>query len=116
MRIVRQFLIIIAICFIGELLKFIIPMPIPAGIYGMVLLFLALELKIIKVEQIGDTARYLIDIMSIMFIPAGVGLISTWDALKSIWLQVVVICLVSTVVVMAVSGIVTQTVMRKEKK
>ncbi len=116
MKYVRQFLIIIAVCFLGELLKFAIPLPIPAGIYGMILLFAALQLRIIKVESIGETARFLIEIMPVMFLPAGVGLITSWDALQSFWIQLIVISIVSTVIVMAVSGVVTQIIMRKGKK
>ena len=114
MKFIKQFLWITAFCLAGELLKYFIPLPIPAGIYGMALMFIALETGLLKVAAISDTARFLIDVMPIMFIPAGVGLISSWDALKPIWLQVVVITLVSTVLVMGFTGLVTQAVIRRE--
>ena len=110
MKYVRQLLIILFVSFLGELLKYIIPLSIPASIYGMVLLFLALELKILKVSDIKETSNFLIEIMPLMFVPAGVGL------LQSIWIQVVVITLISTVIVMGVSGSITQFVIRKGKK
>lgn len=69
----------------------------------MVLLFLALELKILKVSDIKETSNFLIEIMPLMFVPAGVGLLDSWGALQSIWIQVVVITLISTVIVMGVS-------------
>lgn len=116
MKYVKQFLIIIAISFLGEIFKFLIPISIPASIYGMVLLFLALETKIIKVSDIKETSSFLIEIMPLMFVPAGVGLLDSWNTLKPIWVQVVVITLLSTVIVMAVSGSVTQWVIRKGKK
>ena len=116
MRYVRQFLILILICFIGELFKWFIPLPIPAGIYGMVILFAALETGILKLSSIEETAKFLIDIMPIMFIPAGVGLISSWDAVKGIWPQVMIITIVSTVVVLGASGRITQAMMHREKK
>lgn len=115
MKYIKQFFIIILISFLGELLKYLIPLPIPASIYGMILLFLALELKILKVSDVKETSSFLIEIMPIMFVPAGVGLLESWDALAPIWLQVVIITIVSTIVVMAVSGIVTQWVLRREK-
>ena len=99
MKYVRQLLIILFISFLGELLKYIIPLSIPASIYGMVLLFLALELKILKVSDIKETSNFLIEIMPLMFVPAGVGLLDSWGALQSIWIQVVVITLISTVTV-----------------
>ena len=75
MKYVRQLLIILFVSFFGELLKYIIPLSIPASIYGMVLLFLALELKILKVSDIKETSNFLIEIMPLMFVPAGVGLL-----------------------------------------
>ena len=116
MKYVRQFLIILFISFLGELLKHIIPLSIPASIYGMLLLFLALEFKILKVSDIKETSNFLIEIMPLMFVPAGVGLLDSWGALQPIWIQVVVITLISTVVVMGVSGSITQFVIRKGKK
>lgn len=54
--------------------------------------------------------------MPLMFIPAGVGLLESWDTLGEIWLPVLVITAVSTVIVMAVTGHVTQFVIRAAKK
>lgn len=115
MKYIKQFFIIILLSFLGELLKYLIPLPIPASIYGMVLLFLALELKVIRVSDVKETSSFLIEIMPVMFVPAGVGLLESWEALAPIWIQVVIITIVSTVVVMAVSGLVTQWMLRKGK-
>lgn len=116
MKYIKQFFIILLLSFLGELLKYLIPLPIPASIYGMVLLFLALELKIIRVSDVKETSSFLIEIMPVMFVPAGVGLLESWDALAPIWIQVVIITIVSTVIVMAVSGLVTQWMLRKGKR
>lgn len=83
MKYVRQFLIILVISFIGELLRYYIPLKIPASIYGLVLLFAALELRIIKLVSIRETSRFLIEIMPLMFVPAGVGLLSSWGVFKA---------------------------------
>ena len=111
MKYVRQLLIILFVSFFGELLKYIIPLSIPASIYGMVLLFLALELKILKVSDIKETSNFLIEIMPPMFIPAAVGLIVTWSDLKAILLPVLVITCITTVFVMVVTGRTAQAVM-----
>ncbi|MGN0351127.1 MAG: CidA/LrgA family protein [Roseburia sp.] len=116
MKYIRQFCVILAVSFLGEVLKTILPFPIPASIYGLVLMFLALEFKIIKLEQVKETGKYLIEIMPLMFIPAGVGLLEAWGDLKPICVQVVVIMVVSTIVVMGISGRVTQWVIRSERK
>lgn len=116
MKFLRQFMIILAISFIGEVLKYIVPLPIPASIYGLVILFIALETGIIKLSAVKDTAKFLIEIMPLMFIPAGVGLLESWGVLQPVLLPVAVITVVSTIIVMGVSGVVTQVVIRREKK
>ena len=88
MKFLRQFMIILAISFIGEVLKYIVPLPIPASIYGLVILFIALETGIIKLSAVKDTAKFLIEIMPVMFIPAGVGLMASWGILKPMLLPV----------------------------
>ena len=113
MKFVLQFLIIMVFAFVGELLHYFIPLPIPASIYGIVLLFLALELKVAKVSDIEQTSSFLIAIMPLMFLPPAVGVIESWDLIQGAWLPYVVVTVVSTVVVMAVSGRVTQRIIRK---
>lgn len=116
MRYLKQFSIILFISALGELLNYFLPLPVPASVYGMVLMLGALLSGILRVEQVHDAAAFLIEIMPVMFIPAGVGLLESWDVLAPIWLPVVVITVVTTVLVMAVTGQVTQLVIRKEKQ
>ena len=116
MKYLKQFLIILAISFIGEILKYIVPLPIPASIYGMVIMFICLQTKILKLDDVKSVGKFLIEIMPVMFIPAGVGLMESWGELKAVLVPVLVITLVSTIVVMVVSGRVTQAVIRLEKK
>lgn len=115
MKYLIQFLIIIAFSFMGELLHYCLPLPIPASIYGIVLLFAALELKWVKVKDIRETSGFLIAVMPVMFIPAAVGLIDSWRSIGNAWLAYIVVTVVSTFVVMAVSGWVTQYVIRSNK-
>ena len=91
MKYFRQFFLILAISFAGEILHMVLPLPVPASIYGLVLMLLALVTGIVKIEQVKDTAVFLIEIMPVMFIPAGAGLVESWSALKPICVQVVVI-------------------------
>lgn len=117
MRYVKQFAIIIMISFVGELLKEFLPFPVPASIYGLVLMLLALVLGIIKVEQVSDVSTFLLDVMPVMFIPASVGLMESWHVMQSILIPAVILCVVGTVIVMVVSGHVTQyVIMRAEKR
>ena len=66
-----------AFAFAGELLHHFIPLPIPASIYGIVLLYIALELKLVKVKDIKETSSFLISIMPIMFLPPAVGIVQS---------------------------------------
>ena len=86
------------------------------GIYGIVLLFTGLKTGIVPLSEVKDASKFLIQIMPLMFIPAGVGLIDSWGELRPILLPVIVLLLVSTVLVMGVSGQVTQQMMHHGKK
>ncbi len=115
MKYIKQFLIILLISFIGEGLNYLIPAPIPASIYGMVILFVCLCTKIIKLDDVKDTGLFLIEIMPLMFIPAGVGLMKSWGVLKSLLIPVLVITVVSLVAVMGISGRVSQSIIKGKK-
>ena len=116
MKYLKQMLIIISVSLLGELLHEILPLPVPASIYGIVGMFALLYTGVLKVDQVKETSSFLIEIMPVMFIPAAVGLISSWDVLKTHWLSYVTVTVVSTVLVMAVSGLVTQAVIGKGGK
>ena len=116
MKWMKQFGIILLISFVGEILEKWIPLPIPASIYGIILLFLCLKLNIIPHEAVHETGKFLIEIMPLMFIPAAVGLLETWDVIAPAWLEYVAVTVISTWVVMIVSGRVTQFVIRLKRK
>lgn len=116
MKYLKQFLLILCITFVGELVKYVLPLPIPASIYGLVLMFVLLETKVLKVEAVQDAGKFLIEIMPMMFIPAGVGLLNAWDTLKPVLIPIIVILFASTIVVMGVSGKVTQTMIEAEER
>ena len=113
-KLLRQFLVIMAVSFIGEILHAVLP--IPASIYGLVLMLALLMTGALKLDAVEDAGKFMIEIMPVMFIPAGVGLMESWGELKAVLVPVLVITLVSTIVVMVVSGRVTQAVIRLEKK
>ena len=112
MRFIRQFLIILLVSFLGEVLKAILPLPIPASIYGLVIMLALLVSKVVKLEHVEGASMFLIDIMPLMFIPASAGLIDIWPNIKPVLLPIVIITLVSTILVMVVSGKVTEFVIK----
>ena len=116
MKIIKQFTIIIALSFIGEVLHALIPFPIPAGIYGILLLFLALERNILKVDDIAEVSSFLIFIMPLLFVPAAVGLIDAWDELRSSLTAYVTIIVAVTFIVMIATGRITHWVLRLSRR
>ncbi len=113
MKYMKQFGIILAISFAGEILNYLVPLPIPASIYGLVLMFLALCFKI---KDVKTTSYFMIEIMPMMFIPAAVGLLTSWNVIQSNLIAYVLITVVSTFLVMVISGHITQVMIRMEEK
>jgi len=118
MKYMIQIGVISTIAFVAELLHFILPLPIPASVYGMAILFLFLCLGIIKLEMVEDAADWILSVMPIFFIAPTVGLIEAFSDIKGQVIPLVFICFVSTVVVTAITGLIAQAIirLRKERK
>lgn len=116
MELLWQFLVILLISLIGELLHFLIPLPIPASIYGLVLMLVALCTNLVKVRQVRKVSGFLLDIMSIMFVPPAVGLIVRWADIRQLLFPVVLAATLGTVLTMAAAGLVTQALIRRKEK
>ena len=116
MKYIRQISIIMVIAFIGEVLNHLIPLPVPASIYGIVIMLILLTTGLLKVESVKEVSSFLIEIITITFIPATAGLINSFHLLKGSLAAYIVILVVSTYAVMIVSGMVSQHVIRAEKK
>ncbi len=116
MRYLKQFTIILTISLLGEVLHYFIPLPVPASIYGLLLMLAALLTGVVKRDSVREAGAFLVEIMPVMFIPAAVGLLEAWGVLRPVWLPVAVITVVSTVLVMGVSGLVTQFVIRRDER
>ena len=116
MKYIKQFLIILAISFAGEILSSLIPFPIPASIYGIVILFVGLVTKLVPYESVKETGHFLVEIMPVMFIPAAVGLLGSWGIVKDSWIEYILLTIVTTILVMGVAGRVTQYIAKKGEK
>lgn len=112
MKYIKQLMIIMLFSFFGEIINFVLPLSIPASIYGMILLFIALCTKIIKLEQVEDVGEYLLSIMLIFFVPAAVGIMNTFFEYQNSMLKIILIVIISTIVVISVTGIVSQFIIR----
>lgn len=112
MKYIKQIIIILLASFIGEFLNFYIPLPIPSGIYGMLILLILLCTNLLDLNQVEDVGTFLIDIMPILFIPSAVGIISQAEILKNIWIEIAIITVVTTIIVMVITGHITQLLIR----
>ena len=116
MKYIKQFALIALITFIGEVLNFLLPLPVPGSIYGMLLLFLCLKLGVIKLRQVEDVANLLLGVMPIFFIAPTAGIMDSYGLIKNDLLGITILCVVSTTVVMGVTGRVSQAIMKKDNE
>lgn len=114
MKYLKQLLIILAFCLLGELLAAVIPLPIPAAIYGLILLLIALCTGLLKADKIADTANFLIQIMPILFVAPAANILQYWGIIAPNVVPIVLISVVSTFLVFAVSGLVTKWLLKKK--
>lgn len=115
MKYIFQLGVIMGVSFLGEVLNRLIPLPVPASIYGLVLMFLGLLSRAIPLEWVRGTGKFLIAVMPVMFVPAAVGLMDSWGLMRAMLAPLAVISVVSTFAVMGVSGRVAQAVLRRRK-
>ncbi len=108
MKYIGQLCIILGISVIGEVLNHVIPLPIPASIYGLVIMLMLLCTKVLKVHHVKETSEFFLAVMPMMFIPAGTGVIKYWSYIKPMLIPCIIIMIVVTVIVMAVTGRITQ--------
>lgn len=113
MKYIKQLFWILLFSALGELLQAVIPLPIPAAIYGLVLLFAALCTGLLKTESIADTAHFLITVMPLLFVAPAVSILGYWDILSPNLVSILLVMILSTVIVFAVSGLVTKWLRRK---
>lgn len=115
MKYLNQFGIILGVTFVGELIHSLVPLPIPASIYGLIIMLLCLYTGAVKLEKVKEAGNFLIEIMPLMFIPAAVSLLTSWNELNGILLPVLIITILTTGIVMVTTGKMAQVIMKKEK-
>lgn len=104
MKIIKQIGIIFSICWIAQIIESMLPIDFPASVIGMIMLFLLLLTGWLKVDHIREKSDFLLSNMAFFFIPAGVSIINYFDVLKNCVLQLIFICVVSTVITFAVTA------------
>ena len=113
MKYIKQMLIILAFTGLGELLSYVIPLPIPAAIYGIILLLAALSTGLLKIPQIREASGFLISIMPVLYVPACVRILEYWGVISQNIAAILTVTAVSTFLVFAAAGLVTQQLVKK---
>lgn len=116
MKYIKQLTVILSISFVAELMEALIPLPVSASIYGLVMLLLGLLTGLIPLKAVEGAADFLVEAMPILFIPATVGIMTSAEALRELLLPLTVIIVVSTILIMAVTGRVAQSIIRRNKR
>ena len=115
MKYLHQAVILAAITFAAEIIKYLLPLPIPVSIYGLVLLFLLLKTGILPLEKIQDVGDLLLELMPLLLVPASVSFVTALDAVQEMLLPVLIMGLTGTLLVMVITGRVAQAVIRRRK-
>lgn len=112
-----QFARITAFCLAGEVLAVVLPLPIPASVYGLLLMVAALKTGVLKLDQVRETGLFLTGIFPLLFVPAAAGVVELGSQLMDLLLPAVLAIVPITALVMAVTGMVAQKCAgRKEHK
>lgn len=117
MKLFRETIIILGIYLLGELISKGLSLPLPGNILGMIILLILLCTNIIKIEKIENISSFFLDHLSFFFIPAGVGLISSFNSIKDSILSILLLCIITTIIVLLTTGYVVQGMIKiKENK
>ena len=113
MKYLSQFCIILGFSLAGEALQRLIPLPIPASVYGLVLLFGALCLGLVKTEQVRETGAFLAGIMPVLFVAPAVGIVEHWALIRPNLLPIALLIFATTALTFGISGRIAQFLMKK---
>lgn len=116
MKFMKQLASILTISLIAELMEYLIPLPVAASMYGLVLMLVGLTTKLIPLEKVEGAADFLVEIMSVLFVPPTVGIMTSVEALQEMLIPLCVIAIVSTILIMGVTGRVAQHIIRQDNQ
>ncbi|VEU80837.1 Putative effector of murein hydrolase LrgA [Haploplasma axanthum] len=108
MKIVLELFIILIFTLLGELIASILPFSFPGSVIGLLLLFVALMTKIVKVDQIKDVSKWLQKNMAFLFVPLCVGIMQYFDIIKVSWFEILLILVVSTIITLITTAVIAE--------
>lgn len=114
MKILLQLFILILFTLLGELIAYVLPFKFPGSMIGLLLLFVALLLKIVKVEHIKEVSMWLQKYMAFLFVPLCVGLMQYFDLINLHWVEILLVLVISTIVTLITTALIAQRGVKNE--
>jgi len=108
MKMMYQIGILFGVCLIGQTISVFLPIPFPGSVLSMIILFLLLYFRVLKVDHIRQKADFLLKNMAFFFIPAGIGILSSFDLIRSSILPLLLIIVVSTILTFGATALTVQ--------
>ena len=116
MKYLGQFCVIMIFVFLGELMEHFIPLPIAGSIYGLLLLFFALVLGVVKLSWVEDVADWLHGIMALFFVAPAVAIIDIWGDISDIWWMLVILLVVTYLVSMLTTAVTAEALIAPHRR
>lgn len=114
MKFFRESILLLSIYFVSEIISKSLNLPVPGSIIGMILLFVLLTSNIVKIEMVENLANFFLDHLAFFFIPASVGLMTSFSSLKGSIFKIILLCILTTIIVISVTAIIVQFICNKK--
>lgn len=115
MEIFMQIMFLMTFSLVGDSISKAFQLPIPGSVIGMILLFVCLQFNFIKLEKIEKVGNFLVNNLPILFVAAGVGIMTKFNLIKNILFSFLIVCIITTVISIAVIGKITQIIKKKRE-
>lgn len=114
MKFFRESILLLSIYFVGEIISKGLNLPIPGNIIGMILLFILLSTNVLKVEKVENLANFFLDHLAFFFIPAAVGLMTSFASLKGSIFKIILLCILTTIIVISITAVTVEFICKRK--
>lgn len=115
MKLFREVLLVFGIAYVGEIISKTCHLPLPGSLVGMLMLLVLLQLRIVRLEHVSTISDFLLGHLPFFFIPAGVALMAIFPMIQEIWPLIIILCIITTILTMGVSGWSIQRFMKRDE-
>lgn len=116
MKLYKELMYIIGFAYLGQIISRVLNIPVPGSVIGLIIFFIFLKTEIIHLSKVETSSKFLVENLAVLFIPAGVGIITQINQIKNIWIIIFVVCFITTVFSLAFVGIIMQYLIKRGEK